>query len=761
VASRPAERRRFGPEQGWLALVLLVLLAFLVGWAIDDARWFPGPENQTDFLPWAAIGGVLAGFGTAMLGWGRLRAHLTGAIAACLVTPILVGSVLEPREGDFMALYRIASNGVGDAFADLIIFGRGSTDQWAHSLLILGLLLWATGQFASYSVFGHGRAMPAVASLGTAMIVNVGLTRQEQLGLLVLFTAAALLLLVRMHAVDEKADWVRRRIGDPSPLTALTLRAGTLFVVVAVLAATALSASAHSAPLQSFWTDAGLQNHMIGVGRELQRWFPFLTSPKGPAIVDFSSGASIGLQWTSDPGIALTIERPEGDPTAYYWRAATYDRFEGTAWPIDRSQTLGREPGAPLLEGTLEGTTMTGRRPVTVTVARGLYPGRIVLGPGAPRTIDIPSVVELDPAGSVAALTAGGVASYEITGSWPITDEDDEAAFTANKLRAAGDDYLAHLTPDQLSRYLQFPLEAVGPESRALLEDVLAQAGPGATPYDIAATFERTLRDTRQFEYDDDIRDVDCGNLSTVECLATYKRGFCEYYATSMAVLMRAAGIPTRYVRGFLPGERSGTLETVLNSSAHAWVEVWFPGYGWYPFDPTPTLAQLAPLPLGDPVAPSPSPILRTDQPDPTRPIPSIPGGSEVPAPPGGPVGSGPFIAIALLLAIAVGGIAFASWRRGPRETTVDGAWSSVTTLARRLGFGPRPTQTVYEYSDSLGDVVPGVRPELQTVARAKVETAYGARILSSDRIQAVRAATSRLRLGLLPLAFRRRSRRR
>jgi hypothetical protein len=119
-------------------------------------------------------------------------------------------------------------------------------------------------------------------------------------------------------------------------------------------------------------------------------------------------------------------------------------------------------------------------------------------------------------------------------------------------------------------------------------------------------------------------------------------------------------------------------------------------------------------------------------------------------------------IAVAVLLLLVVGGIAFAVWQRGPRgATTADRAYGTVARLASRFGFGPRPTETVYEFAGALGEVLPMSRPELQTVARAKVEVAYGARTLSADRVRAVRAATGRLRIALLGLLFRRGRRRR
>jgi len=79
-----------------------------------------------------------------------------------------------------------------------------------------------------------------------------------------------------------------------------------------------------------------------------------------------------------------------------------------------------------------------------------------------------------------------------------------------------------------------------------------------------------------------------------------------------------------------------------------------------------------------------------------------------------------------------------------------------VVRIARRFGYGPRPTQTVYEYAGALGDELPAARPSLELVARAKVEVAYGARTLGQDRLGALRDAQRRLRVALLKLIFRR-----
>ena len=119
----------------------------------------------------------------------------------------------------------------------------------------------------------------------------------------------------------------------------------------------------------------------------------------------------------------------------------------------------------------------------------------------------------------------------------------------------------------------------------------------GDDAYAIATGIADAFRSGR-FIYATDTRDVDCGGDGFTECFLRVRRGYCMYFATAMVMLLRQEGIPARFVEGFLPGERVGTRETVRDHDAHAWVEVYFPGSGWVPFDPTPgPPATRAPVP--------------------------------------------------------------------------------------------------------------------------------------------------------------------
>ena len=305
-----------------------------------------------------------------------------------------------------------------------------------------------------------------------------------------------------------------------------------------------------------------------------------------------------------------------------------------------------------------------------------------------------------------------------------------------------------------------------------MLDDVLQRmkaANIADDPFDLSVALVNELHSSR-FTYTTNVLDVNCGKMSVAECFAASKRGYCEHYATLMTVLLREHNIPARFVEGFLPGtldKRTG-VEQVFNSNAHAWVEVYFPGYGWYMFDPTGNGQDATvPLPSGKPVASAPPsrfpslapfpPDVRGDNDRSSR-GPGVAGVFGA----GGGVGPGGFILIAAVLFAAMALVAFLVWRRGPRgQVTPESAWTGIGRLAARFGFGPRPTQTAYEYATALGEILPGIRPELQTVATAKVEVAYGGRILGDDRLQAIRASYAKLRVGLLRLLFRRGDRKR
>ncbi|QIZ34109.1 DUF3488 and transglutaminase-like domain-containing protein [Saccharopolyspora sp. ASAGF58] len=148
-------------------------------------------------------------------------------------------------------------------------------------------------------------------------------------------------------------------------------------------------------------------------------------------------------------------------------------------------------------------------------------------------------------------------------------------------------------TPDQL-REAQGPmpiassyLDTAGiPPQVADLARRLTVNAP--TAFDKAVALNRYFTDpSNGFRYDLKTAPA-TGNDALSDFLFRGKRGFCEQYASSMAVLLRAVGIPSRVAIGFTPGYRDGDERVVTTEDAHAWVEAYFPGWGWQTFDPTP-----------------------------------------------------------------------------------------------------------------------------------------------------------------------------
>jgi len=343
--------------------------------------------------------------------------------------------------------------------------------------------------------------------------------------------------------------------------------------------------------------------------------------------------------------------------------------------------------------------------------------------------------------------------------SWVRDYSDDSQTLTAADLRNATGEDPAWV----LDKYLQGADDEkiIGPRTRALADEL----GALDTRYDQAIALQDHLR---AMDYDPSLGTA-CERFDALpECLLTIERGFCQQYATTMVMTLRAMGIPARFVTGYLPGIEEDGVWVVEQQALHNWVEVYFPGpdLGWVRFDPTPGdvgygQVPTAPLP-GEEPAPGSSP---TPGPDESLPplesavpeeSPEVVPASETSNAGGGGdrlliiIGSG---AIVGLLLTAISLLLLFRLRRLP-----DGddslAYRGIVSLATRLGYGPHPSQTEYEYAHTLSETIPTVRDDLYVVTEARVESAYGGRDLDDDRRGALRGAYARIRTALLRLSL-------
>ena len=411
-------RARFAaaPAEGWISLLLVAILAVAVAWSLDDAALVIGQRDWTDFLPWVSLAGVAAGFIGARARWNRPLAHLVGAAFAALIVPLIAGSILDPT-GSPADRFVATATATVNATLDFAWRGLPLTRETGHYLLVLGLLCWANGQFAASSVFRHGRPIGPIIVLGTVLVANMAATARDQIWFLVLFSMAALFLLTRLHALDERATWIRRRIGDPSTVGSLYLRGGTVFIVVAIFGSLALTATARSAPLAGFWDDA--RPALVDISQWLQRIIPAAPDAKTLGVPSFGQQVTIGGTWSTSNDPALEITRRPGDNRPLYWRATSYDSFTLFGWASTNPKDEGRPAGTDLLGSTADAIPATSSRtPATFRIVPKSNLFKVAFSPLDPLSIDLNATLRTSGEGGFfqSIVIPSGVA-YNVTAS--------------------------------------------------------------------------------------------------------------------------------------------------------------------------------------------------------------------------------------------------------------------------------------------------------------------------------------------------------
>ena len=131
-------------------------------------------------------------------------------------------------------------------------------------------------------------------------------------------------------------------------------------------------------------------------------------------------------------------------------------------------------------------------------------------------------------------------------------------------------------------------LEAPGVEGR--VAELARQIVAGHdNQFDQATALYRYFTDgTQGFEYTTQTSNTDTSVDALEDFVFNGKKGFCEQYASAMAIMARSVGMASRVALGFTAGYATGDVQTITSQDAHAWVEIYFPGYGWMTFDPTP-----------------------------------------------------------------------------------------------------------------------------------------------------------------------------
>lgn len=275
-----------------------------------------------------------------------------------------------------------------------------------------------------------------------------------------------------------------------------------------------------------------------------------------------------------------------------YLRTAALEVFDGRRWRVgesledteippsaqeDASDGIGqrRRPDGPLDTYEIDAIDLPNvylpvpNRPVRVAPTGGS--GRVVWS----------SVGDFAATESMEAMLAlTDEADYVAEVALPAPDYDDLAAIGEVEAR-----------PSRASTLLPAPV----PDLAQLARDVTAAADATTTVDQVLAIQQYLGGPDTDFTYSTDVPELR-GDTALQDFVFTTQTGYCEYFATAMAVMLRTLDVPTRVATGYLPGEEvvppgpdgePGTYR-VSSTDAHAWVEVHFPDDGWVTFDPTP-----------------------------------------------------------------------------------------------------------------------------------------------------------------------------
>ena len=165
--------------------------------------------------------------------------------------------------------------------------------------------------------------------------------------------------------------------------------------------------------------------------------------------------------------------------------------------------------------------------------------------------------------------------------------------FTRDRLDHYSVDYIA-VAPDRTALATAMPGPGqdrelqLDPRSETLVTEVTNRVTASArTPWEQAVAIQDWLRSDGGFIYSLNPGPRTPG-ADMVTSFLTTKRGYCTHFATAMVLMARSRGIPARLAMGFLPGTQDRDIWTVRSRDAHAWPELYFEGYGWLRFEPTP-----------------------------------------------------------------------------------------------------------------------------------------------------------------------------
>ncbi|MCD1569977.1 transglutaminase TgpA family protein [Agromyces mediolanus] len=696
------------------AFLLLVIAVMALGPLLAGAGWW--------WLCAATAAAVL--FGGAGLRAIRVPASLVpvGELGILL----LVLTLFFGGASSFLLLIPTADT--FGLFGELLGGAQRTIQQQSVPAVVVPPLAFAlalgTGLLAvAVDLAVHTLRLPALAAAPAMVPILVpGFLIEDgaEVGTLVLAAAAFLLLLrvdvrVRRRAALAQHDDDEVRITAPQRMPI----GSTLLPTVGLAAAGLVAASLLTASTPSVSTSL-----LLGTG--------------GQGAL-FARGVSPFLDLGRDlrrPDAVPAFSYVARDGDRPYFRLLTIDRFDGEVWGPGERRIDGDNAVAEFPTPTGLGDEVArSQHPIDVTVQQ-------LRTTWLPLPYPVASVEGLDGSwfwdrGSLTVRSADSDTSGQQYRATMLEIEP-----TAEQLRAAGD-----RIPESIQEFTALP-EDVPASIRELAGELGARGG---TAYDRAVAIQEFLRGA-DFKYSVEApveEGYDGGGLDVIAEFLEQREGYCVHFASTMAVLARELGIPSRISVGYTAG--TPTTKRVENVSVvqvdsqdlHAWPELYFQGVGWVPFEPTPGrgtvpdysrpgASETAPAPERVPGTPAPTPGARPDL-DPERQL----SGGRTSAATNDPA-VWPLVALALALLLLLPA-AVRIWVRRVRlrrirrdDRGADAAWREAMATASDLGFPAgaddalTPREAAEALLDELGGLDEGARRALHALRDSVERARYG-----------------------------------
>jgi transglutaminase-like putative cysteine protease len=609
----------FKLEEGWLTVLLICALVFISAAAVEACQWSDGL-----WAGWATgFFGILAGLTLAKSQFDGKTAVLFATAYGLVCVGFFIGFMLP---GDWHTRSVSFVLRMSDFIIKLIL-GGASRDALPFPVLIASLF-WIMGAFGTWMMFRRHSIWPAILPSGIMLVINA-YYYQGPVNLsihLALYVLVALLLLGHTSLLQREREWRTSGVTFNPEMRLEFLRAGLVVALAGTFVAWAtpsIQASPMAATLwqqtNGYWSTVRetwmrMFSSLRGYGQTSNDFYGDLLALGGPSLL------------TDTPIMDITVAAVRGEteasqapaPARYYWRATTFERYQNGQWQLGEDSAFREvQAGGPVLP--LAPYRL--RRDVTAVFSiRVLSTSRLYVVP-QPKLVALANNISaiytvltdlnntVDPTVVRARdVLAGNRRTYRAVGSMSVADEES--------LRASGTDYPLWV----IKHYLQLPPE-ITDRTRQLAHEIVDSAG-ARTPYDQAQAVTNWLR--ANITYDTQIQAPPPSQEPVDWFLFTSRRGYCNYYASGEVVLLRSLGIPARLAAGFSQGEFEESTNPAIagiyhveEKNAHAWVEVFFPAYGWVEFEPTASEAPLVrparPAPAAPPVGgtgnvPTPAP---------------------------------------------------------------------------------------------------------------------------------------------------------